>query len=251
VTESRTAIVTGAASGIGRGVAARLLHSGYRVALADVDGNGAERARAELDSAGGIATAVEVDVADGARVDAAVHHVLDRFARIDLLCNNAGIMDQFYGAATLPDEVWNRVLAVNVTGPFLMTRAVLPVMLDQGAGSIVNVVSVAGLVGGRAGAAYTASKHGLVGFTRSVAWQYGPSGVRCNGVCPGPVETGIPGGRGHADPDGLARAAGLLATVPRRGSPDEIARVVEFLGSEEASFVNGSIVAVDGGWTSG
>jgi NAD(P)-dependent dehydrogenase (short-subunit alcohol dehydrogenase family) len=245
------AVVTGAASGIGLAIARQLLADGYRVAVTDVDVDGAERAVEALAAPPGRSGSFPVDVSDVESVELMMDQVEDRLGPVGVLCNNAGIMDGFLPAGETPDDIWDRVLAVNLTGPFLLTRRALQTMVARGQGAIVNTVSVAGLSGGRAGAAYTASKHGLIGLTKNVAWQYAHQGIRCNAVCPGGVSTNMDSRRDDAPPAARARSQVLLDAVVRMGEPEEIAAVVAFLASPAASLVNGSIVSADAGWMAG
>ena len=170
------------------------------------------------------------------------------FGRIDILCNNAGIMDAVRPVADTPDEVWEKVMNINLNAPFRASRRVIPIMLKNGGGAIVNTASVAGLFGGVAGAAYTTSKHALIGLTRSVAAHYGKSGIRCNAMVLGAVNTAI-GVGGTPDPKGMEHLTKAMATLPRMGEPGEIAELALFLASSKASLVNGACVVIDGGWT--
>jgi NAD(P)-dependent dehydrogenase (short-subunit alcohol dehydrogenase family) len=247
--EGRLVVVTGAGAGIGLAVARRFEEVGDRVVTIDIDLVAAGRLAATVDDPDRIVP-VGLDVADAGAVESTLESVTARHGPVDVLVNNAGIMDGFAPAAEVSVAMWDRVLAVNLSGPFHLTRAVLPGMVEKGAGAIVNIASVAGLAGGRAGAAYTASKHGLIGLTRNVAWQYADRGVRCNAVCPGPVATTITDHR-QDSPEGRRRAEGLLGTRLRTGEPGEIANVVSFLCSAGASLVNGSVVTADAGWTVG
>ena len=168
----------------------------------------------------------------------------------DVLVNNAGIMDWFLAAGDVDDTTWERVFAVNVTAPMRLMRAVLPGMLEKGRGAIVNISSVAGVSGGAAGIAYTASKHALVGMTRNTAFFYGPQGVRTNAVCPGGVETNIAeGGAQPRTPWSFERLQSGFGRAQRTAQPDEIATLVAWLASDEAANVNGAIIPSDGGWT--
>jgi NAD(P)-dependent dehydrogenase (short-subunit alcohol dehydrogenase family) len=146
-----------------------------------------------------------------------------------------------------PDD-WERVMAVNVTAPFLLTRALVPAMLDRGRGAIVTTASGAGLRGGGAGAAYTASKHAVIGLTRNVAWSYAGRGIRANVVCPGAVATAISADQPPRDPEAMALWQPIIDLVPRRGEPEEVAALIAYLASDDASFVNGAVVTADGGW---
>ncbi|MEV0629277.1 SDR family NAD(P)-dependent oxidoreductase [Nonomuraea wenchangensis] len=245
--DDRVALVTGAGSGIGRAMAVAFAKAGARVVAADVD-----QARAEETAAvvGEAALAVTADVGDQASVAALVEAAIGAYGRIDVLCNNAGILDTMALPAEITPEVWDRVIRVNLTGAFLVTHAVLPHLLRQGRGAIVNTASEAGIRGGAAGAAYTASKHGLIGLTRSVAWAYAKDGIRCNAILPGPTATNIADGATF-DPAGAARLSPVLALGELMAQPEQMADAALYLASDAASFVNGAIVPVDGGWSAG
>ncbi|MCA9889077.1 MAG: SDR family oxidoreductase, partial [Anaerolineae bacterium] len=167
---------------------------------------------------------------------------------IDIVVNNAGIMDDFVPLADLEDSLWERVMGVNLDGPMYIIRKALQTMLEKGSGSIVNVASVGGLFGGRSGVSYTASKHAVIGLTRSVAYHYAKKGIRCNAVCPGGVATNIE--IKQPNPLGYERLQTTFPTVTRQADAKELANAILFLASDEASFVNGDIMVVDGGWTS-
>jgi NAD(P)-dependent dehydrogenase (short-subunit alcohol dehydrogenase family) len=191
-------------------------------------------------------TPVRADVTVPADIDQAVA-AAEGLGRLDIVVNNAGIVDRFLPVGELTDAVWQRVLAVNRTGPMLLSRAALPLMLRAGRGVILNIASVAGLAGARAGAAYTVSKHGLIGLTQNIAATYGADGIRCVAIAPGAVNTGISMG-GEPNERGMAALQRTLPTSLRVGEPSELANAALFLVSEEASFVNGATLAVDGGW---
>ena len=239
------ALVTGAARGIGRTVALTLAERGYRIAANDL--HVPEKTLQEIKQSGGETLSVPGDVSDEASVRGMVESVMSEFGRVDLLVNNAGI-----SAITPAEETkladWNRTLAVNLTGPFLMCREFGKVMLEQGSGSIVNISSVAGLLGIGDRAAYNASKHGLVGLTRTLAAEWGGRGVRVNAVCPGWVKTEMDeedqGAGGYTDADIEGRTP-----MGRFAHPEDIARAVAFLADpEQSGYVNGHTLSVDGGW---
>ncbi|GAA2272278.1 SDR family oxidoreductase [Nonomuraea roseoviolacea subsp. roseoviolacea] len=243
--DGRVTLITGAGSGIGRAMAAAFAGAGARVVVCDIDPAAAGR------TAGGIgeaALAVPADIADEASVTALVETAISAFGRVDVLCNNAGIMDTMALPADIPPSLWERILRVNLTGTFLVTHAVLPHMLRQGGGAIVNTASEAAVRGGAAGAAYTASKHGVAGLTRSVAWAYAKDGIRCNAILPGPTMTGIATDLTF-DQAGAARLGPVLALGERLAQPEQMAEAALWLASDAASFVNGALVPVDGGWS--
>ncbi|MEU6148179.1 glucose 1-dehydrogenase [Streptomyces sp. NPDC047081] len=246
--DGRSVIVTGAGSGIGRAAALAFATEGARVVIADLNAEGAEKVVAEIEQAGGTAVAAVGDLSDQAVVDAVVRTAVDTFGGVDVLVNNAGIMDRMSALADVADAEWERVIRVNLTAPFLLTRAVLPHMLEAGKGAIVNTASEAGIRGSAAGAAYTASKHGVVGLTRSLAVMYRNQGIRTNAIAPGGTATGM-----IPDIDGEAHGPKTLGpyfgNVGRVSQPEEQAAAIVFLASDAASNVNGVILPVDNGWS--
>ena len=242
---SHVAVVTGAARGIGRRVSLTLAERGYRIAANDLDAP--EETLAELRRAGVEALPVPGDVSDEGAVRGMVEAVMDGFGWVDVLVNNAGISLISPAEETALAD-WRRVLEVNLTGPFLMCREFGREMIGRGSGSIVNVSSVAGLLGIADRAAYNASKHGLVGLTRTLAAEWGGRGVRVNAVCPGWVKTEMDvedqAGGGYTDEDIEGRIP-----MARFARPEDVARAVAFLADpEQSAFVNGHTLSVDGGW---
>jgi NAD(P)-dependent dehydrogenase (short-subunit alcohol dehydrogenase family) len=247
--ENKVAIVTGAASGIGKAIALLYASEGAKVVVSDLNQEGAEAVVAEITAAGGTALAVATNVALQVDVDNLIDTTVKTYGTLDILVNNAGIMDNFTPAAEVTDEVWDRVMGVNINGPMRTIRKALPIFLEKKKGVIVNTASVGGLQGSRAGAAYTASKFAVVGLTKNVGFQYAPSGIRCNAIAPGGVNTNI--GKTIDNPSklGQERAMSGIANNPRAGEPIEIANVALFLASDDSSFINGTVITADAGWT--
>lgn len=247
----KTFIVTGAGSGIGRATAVLLAKQGASVVVSDIADGPANETVALITAAGGKARAFVGDVGDEATSAALVKEALQD-GHLNGVVNNAGIMDYFAGVGDAETELLRKVFRVNVDGPFFLSRAAMPHLLES-KGAIVNTSSAAGIRGAAAGVIYTMSKHAIVGLTKNTAYTYGRQGVRCNAVAPGGVATNI----AQSMPQDKLNMAGLGAITPvhqsalRTGEPEELANTIVFLLSDDASFVNGAIVPVDGGWDAG
>lgn len=245
---SRTAVITGAGSGIGQAMARLFAAHGAAVAAFDIDIDKARSTADEIIAGGGICTPVACDVSSAESVERAVAETLRSSPTIDILCSNAGILDDYAPLLETTEETWDRVMGINLRGVFLTARAIVPHMLDQGAGTLVNTASISGFVAGGGGAAYTASKHGVIGLTKQISHDYGARGIRANAICPGAVETAMT--REIFDA-GDASVMDAVRSVPagRFAQPEEIARLALFLASDASSFMHGSAVVIDGGWT--
>jgi NAD(P)-dependent dehydrogenase (short-subunit alcohol dehydrogenase family) len=245
--QGKVAVITGASAGIGRETALAFGLEGARVVVADLDVERGEKTAAEVAGLGVDALFVRTDVADASNVAGLFGTTADRFGRLDFAFNNAGIEGDQALTGDSSIENWNRTIAVNLTGVYLCMREEIPRMLASGGGAIVNNSSVAGLVGFAGISAYTASKHGILGLTKTAALEYATQGIRVNAVCPGVIETEMITRFTHGD---TTTAAQLLETEPggRRGAPAEIADVVVWLCSDRSSFVTGHALAVDGGF---
>lgn len=247
--EGKVAIVTGAGSGMGREIARLYAKEGARVIVSDLNGQAANETANAIRENGGTAAVVVSNVAKEEDVQRMIDEAVSAFGTLDILVNNAGIMDGMVPAHELADELWERVIAVNATGPMRAIRKALPIFMEKGRGNIINVASVGGLYGSRAGAAYTASKHAVVGLTKNVGFQYAKHGIRCNAIAPGGVNTNIGMGSGAPNEFGLEKAMAGMAVMPRMGEAAEIAGVALFLASDDSSFVNGTVITADAGWT--
>jgi len=254
--KGRVAIVTGGAQGIGRAIVEQFLENGATVAVIDIAGAVAEQTAAELRSYGDRIVAFAGDVADAPRMEAISQELAERYGKIDILVNNAGINTSKNRRPIheYADEDWNAILRVDLTGLFVTSRAVIPHVLRAGGGRIVNIASIAGLVPLRLQSAFVAAKAGVINLTKSMALELGPKGILVNAVAPGSTLT--VGTRAlFYGPDGAysQNAANLLSHIPlgRPAETSEIAHAVLFLVAPEASYITGSVITVDGGWTAG
>ncbi|MGA0568313.1 SDR family NAD(P)-dependent oxidoreductase [Rathayibacter sp. KR2-224] len=239
----KTVIVTGAASGIGRATASRVAREGGRVIAVDVSEARLQEFADSLPDAQ-VATIVG-DITKQDDIDAIVAAAGDR---IDALANVAGINDDFSPLHETSDATWDRVIGINLTGAFKLTRAVLPAMIAAGTGAVVNIASEAGLRGNASGNAYTVSKHGVIGLTRSAAFMYGPQGIRVNAVAPGGVATGIPFPP-NVSQAGSARLQPFQAAIPTVATAEQLAASITFLLSDDSVNINGAVLPSDGGWS--
>jgi 3-oxoacyl-[acyl-carrier protein] reductase len=244
----KVALITGAGSGMGRAMAREFAAQGAAVIASDIVESRAEETAAGIVEAGGQAVGVQIDVADAASVAAAVAKGTEALGPVTVLCSNAGVLDDYATVLETDEAAWDRVIDINLKGMYLTSRAVLAGMIENGGGAIVNTASISGFVAGGGGAAYTASKHGVIGFTRQLAFDYGPKGVRANCICPGAVETGMTADLFAANE---ADVMDTVNSVPagRYAQPEEIAKLALFLAGEDAGFIHGAAYVIDGGWT--
>jgi NAD(P)-dependent dehydrogenase (short-subunit alcohol dehydrogenase family) len=248
----KVALVTGGASGIGRATALTFAREGAKLIIADMHEDGGQQTVHMITEQGGEATFVRTDVTQATAVEALISKAVETYGRLDCAYNNAGISGTGIAGthraltADYPDERWHQVIAINLTGVWLCMKYEIVQMLTQGGGAIVNTASVAGLVGLPYASAYVASKHGVVGLTKTAALEYAQRGIRVNGVCPGYIATPMTA-QGMSDPERMAR---MIASEPigRMGQPEEVAEAVVWLCSDAASFVTGHMMTVDGGY---
>lgn len=246
--ENKTAIVTGAASGMGKAIAMLFAKEGAKVVLADLIQADTELVTEEIRKKGGIALGISCDVSNEESVRNLIESTVSEFGGLDILVNNAGIMDNFIPLDRVNDGLWEKVMSVNVNGPFYASRLAIRHMLPKGKGVIINIASIGGLFGARAGLAYTTSKHALVGMTKNIGFMYAKKGIRCNAIAPGGVNTNI---MKNAQPDveGAMLCSSGIGSNPRMGEPEEIAKTALFLASDDSSFITGEVITADGGWT--
>src|SRR5215510_14721730 len=244
--DGKVALVTGGASGIGRATALTFAREGAKLIVADKQEDGGQQTVHMIAEQGGTAIFVQSNITQATAVEALISQAVQTYGRLDCAHNNAGISGGGRAlTAEYAEDTWHQVIAVNLTGVWLCMKYEIPQMLSQGSGAIVNTASVAGLIGARGLAAYVASKHGVVGLTKTAALEYAQQRIRVNCVCPGVIETPMTA-RSLSDPERRAR---IIASAPmgRVGTPEEIAEAVVWLCSDAASFVTGHTMTVDGG----
>ncbi len=248
--KGKTAVVTGASSGMGREIAYYFAKEGANVIAVARRAERLNELVEQTKDFDGKIVAFSADITDKEKVEEMVDEAVKLFGKMDIIVNNAGIMDDMSGVGDVSDEMFDKVFDLNVKAALYAMRKAVKHFEEVGGGVIINVASVGGLYGGVAGATYTASKHAVVGLTKNTAYMYAMKNIRCNAICPGAIATEIGNSEfmKNINQEGAARTGIGLSLNPRFGQPSEIATVAVFLASDDASFVNGQCIAVDGGW---
>lgn len=248
--ENKVSIVTGAGSGMGKEIALLFVSEGSKVIATDIDQKRLDVLKSEIKEKGGEVTILISNMAKEEDIENMINVAVSTYGTLDILVNNAGIMDHFAPVAELDNSMWEKVMKINVEGPFKAMRSALKIFLKKSSGVIINISSIGGINGARAGAAYTASKHALIGLTKNTGYIYSKSGIRCNAIAPGAVKTNIGDTIDFTKITPLINERVMSGMVlnPRTGEPSEIARAALFLASDDSSFVNGAVLVVDGGW---
>lgn len=246
--EEKVVLVTGASSGIGKEIALLFAKEGARVVAVARRMEKLEELVTLSRGYKGIIIPFKGDISKDECINNVVEYIISNFKKIDILINNAGVLDNFTPLCDLDDNLWNYILELNLTSPMKLSRKALPYMIDAGKGNIINISSIGGLHGGRGGAAYTASKFGLVGLTKNIGFMYGEMGIRCNVICPGSVDTEMASNQ-SPNSFGLDRVFSGAMNNIRTGSTEEVANIALFLGSDESSLINGTTIVADSGWT--
>lgn len=249
--KGKTAVITGAGSGIGRAMVERFLAEGAECLAADINKEAVDGVVESLsEEFGGKVKAYKVNVAVKEEVEAMIDYAIREFGKMDVIINNAGILDNLLPIAELDDAMWERIMSVNLNSVMYSCRKSVQYFLaEKREGIIINTASLSGLCAGRGGLAYTTSKFGVVGLTKNVAFMYSDAGIRCNALCPGGIESNIGSGMREPSRLGLAKAVTGNSGRDRNGTADEVAAAAVFLASNAASFVNGETLTIDGGWS--
>ncbi|MFF2455506.1 SDR family NAD(P)-dependent oxidoreductase [Peribacillus simplex] len=240
--KDKVAVITGGASGMGKAEALAFAEKGAKVVIADINYEGAQKVVNEIIVNGGSALALQVNMTNSAKINDMVQVILSELGQIDILVNNAGVFDKYKTSLETSEEDWDFIFNINLKSIFLLSNSALPGMISRGNGTIINISSVAGLVAGKGGAAYTASKHGLIGYTKHLASVYASQGIKVNAICPGTIVTPL--------------TKDILDNIPvdniparRFGHQEEVAELAVFLASDQAKFMNGTAIPIDGGFT--
>lgn len=248
--DGKVAVITGGGSGMGRAMAILFAQEGAKVVIGEWNEQTLDETVQTIRSAGGEITGVKGNIAIKEQAETLIDTAIESYGRVDVLVNNAGVMDTNQGVGEVTDEMWERVMGINLNGPMYLSRRAIQTMRLQHSGVILNIGSVAGLSGAAAGAAYTASKHALIGLTSNTAWRYVHEGIRCNAIAAGAVKTNITSSVDMAQMDagGSQRAQAYYGLIPAQLEAIDIAQLALFLVSDESRFINGAIIPADGGW---
>ena len=249
ILKDKVAIITGAGSGVRKEMAILFGSEGAKLLLIDIVQERLKDIELLLTDRRIDSKTLALDIREKESIDKIINTAIQAYGSIDILCNNAGIMDGAMSVAETSDELWNRVMDINLKAPFRATRAVIPQMLKQKHGIILNTASVAGLYGGKAGVSYTVSKHGLIGLTKHMAAFYGTQGIRCNAMALGAVKTNIGIGSKQPDDMGLKIIQKTFGAMPEPADAGQIAKIALFLVSEQSEYLNGTVLVADSGWT--
>ena len=247
--QNKVAIITGSGAGIGKEIARTYASEGAKVVIVDFNEDALNTTVAEFNESGYEAFGVKVNVAIEEDVQKMIADTVAKFGRIDILVNNAGVGDNMQAAGNVEDAIWQRVMDINVTGVMRAIRQVLPVFIENGGGTIVNMASIAGLTGGRGGLAYTTAKHAVVGMTKNIASHYGEQNIRCNAIAPAHVETGFAAAMTNVDQFGMQQSVRGVKLMPKVGQVSDISNIALFLASDDSALINGVALAADGGWS--
>jgi len=248
---NKVALVTGAGAGMGKAIVQLFAAEGSKIIATDINAERLDELSVEVKKNGGEITTLVADMALETDIENMIQLAIQTYGTLDILINNAGIMDHFQPVGELENSMWEKVMKVNLEGPFKAMRSAVKIFLKNGTGNIINICSIGGIKGGVAGAAYTTSKHALIGLTKNTGYMYSKSGIRCNAIAPGGVNTSI------GDTIDMSKITPLvndrimsgMALNPRMGEASEIANAALFLASDDASFVNAQVLVVDGGWS--
>ncbi|MBK6329808.1 MAG: glucose 1-dehydrogenase [Bacteroidetes bacterium] len=248
---NKVALITGAGAGMGKAIVQLFAAEGSKIIATDINAERLDELSVEVKKNGGEITTLVADMALETDIENMIQLAVQTYGTLDILVNNAGIMDHFQPVGELENSMWEKVMKVNLEGPFKAMRSAVKIFLKNGTGNIINICSIGGIKGGVAGAAYTTSKHALIGLTKNTGYMYSKSGIRCNAIAPGGVNTSI------GDTIDMSKITPLvndrimsgMALNPRMGEASEIANAALFLASDDASFVNAQVLVVDGGWS--
>jgi NAD(P)-dependent dehydrogenase (short-subunit alcohol dehydrogenase family) len=248
--ENKVAVITGSGSGMGKAIALLFVAEGSKVVATDINQKRLDELKNEIKEKGGEITVLIADMAKEEDIENMIKVAKTTYGTLDILVNNAGIMDHVQPVAEVDNTTWEKVMKVNLDGPFKAMRSALKIFLEKGNGVIINISSIGGLKGGLAGAAYTASKHALNGLTKNTGYMYSKTNIRCNAIAPGAVKTNIGETMDMSKITPLVkeRVFDTMQVNPRTGEPSEIAQAALFLACDDSSFMNGHILVVDGGW---